>query len=66
MEGAKTWVWRRIRESLLCRECGKPVGPLANVCDHCGAGNPVKIHISLTLLVTAIASEAYLIMLSLR
>jgi len=66
LQDAKTLVLRRVRESLLCRECGKQVSPLADVCDHCGAGNPVKIHISPTLLFTAIACEAYLIMMSLR
>jgi len=66
LQDAKTLVLRRVRESLLCRECGKQVSLLADVCDHCGAGNPVKIRISPTLLFTAIACEAYLIMMSLR
>lgn len=66
LQDAKTSVCRRVRESLLCRECGKQVSPLADVCDHCGAGNPVKIHVSPSLLITAITCEAYLIMLSLR
>ena len=66
LQVAKTWVGRRIRESLLCRECGERVSPLAEVCGHCGAGNPVKFHVSPALLLTAIASEACLIMLSLR
>jgi predicted amidophosphoribosyltransferase len=66
LQHAKILVLRRVRESLLCRECGKQVHLLADVCDHCGAGNPVKIHISPVLLLTAIACEAFLIMLSLR
>ncbi len=66
LHDAKILVLRRVRESLLCRECGKQVGLLADVCDHCGAGNPVKINISPVLLFAAIACEAFLIMMSLR
>jgi len=66
LQAAKTWVGHRIRESSLCRECGKLVSPLADVCDHFGAGNPLTIHISPSVFITAIASEAFLIMLALR
>ncbi len=65
-QDAKTLVLRRVRESLLCRECGNQVSLLADVCHHCGAGNPVKIHISPILLFAAIACEACLIMMCLR
>ncbi len=66
LQHARILVLRRVRESLLCRECGKRVHLLADVCNHCGAGNPVKIHISPVLLVAAIACEAVLIVMSLR
>jgi ribosomal protein L40E len=66
LQDARTSVRRRVRESLVCRECGKQVGLLADVCDHCGAGNPVRIHVSPSLLITAISCEACLIMMSLR
>ena len=66
LQVAIAWVRRGIRESLRCRECGQQVSPLADVCGHCGAGNPVKVHISPALLLTAAGSEAFLILLSLR
>ena len=66
LRDARTSVRRRVHESLLCRECGQQVRLLANVCEHCGAGNPIKIHVSPSLIITAAACEAVLILMSLH
>ncbi len=40
-----------------CRECGEPAGFFDNICSHCGAGNPVKIPVSTSVMITAVATQ---------
>ncbi len=50
-----------VRDSSRCRECGE-VTPLgAEVCEHCGAGTPVRWNLSPALLVTAAVAEVLLL-----
>lgn len=63
--------WQRSRQSLSdwvkshtkCRECGKVVNPLKDVCPGCGAGHPVTVSISPSLLVTFFLSVTILVLL---
>ncbi len=63
--------WERSRQSLSdwvkrhckCRECGKTVNPLEDVCPVCGAGNPVTLAISPGWLVASFLGAAILFVL---
>jgi hypothetical protein len=55
----------RARERLVCRECGHQVGLLADVCDSCGAGSPVKVNVRPGVLVAAVAALALVVTLCL-
>ena len=62
---AKRLAERIEHELTTCRECGGLTSPTAWICEHCGTGNPVKIGVSPQLLLTAIACEVVLVLLSL-
>lgn len=59
----ETWLRSRTDELRRCRECGHPVGPLDEICRHCGVAGPTRINISATLVIVALASAAFLMML---
>ena len=46
-----------------CRECGHEVAPLDDICAHCGVIGPARINVSATLVIVALASVAFLLML---
>lgn len=52
-----------IRALSACRECGDPANPFDPICPHCGAGNPVKIPVSTSVVVTAIAAQIAIVVL---
>lgn len=51
----------RARERLVCRECGRQVKLLAEICDYCGAGSPVKINVQPGVLIAAAAALALVV-----
>jgi hypothetical protein len=63
---AGSQLWLRLKQASTCRQCDRPVNPLANICQHCGTGNPVKVGVSPHLLLTAVACEVVLLALNLR
>jgi hypothetical protein len=52
-----------IRELTACRECGDPANLLDPICPHCGAGYPVRIPVSASVVVTAIAAQIAIMVL---
>jgi uncharacterized OB-fold protein len=46
-----------------CRACGTVVNPLDDICSACGAGGPVTLPVSPSLLVTFFVSMALLLLL---
>jgi ribosomal protein L37E len=65
-QGLRQYLRSLVKEVSQCRECGHPVNLLRDeVCERCGAGKPVKVSISPSLLVTAAACELTLILLQL-
>lgn len=55
-----------LRKICRCRECGQSASVLDDICEHCGAGSPVRFRVSPSLLLTAIFSQTYLIILMLN
>ena len=51
------------QEASACRACGRPAKLLSNICEHCGAGNPIKVNISFSVFVTAVGCELALVLL---
>lgn len=43
-----------VRQLKVCRECGGVAEFFDNMCDHCGAANPVKIPVSQSVLIVAV------------
>jgi hypothetical protein len=61
LQVAGEW-WRfRTEEFSRCRACERPINPLADVCEHCGAGNPVKIAAFPAVVITAVCCEICLL-----
>ena len=52
-----------VRELKACRECGEMVGLFDKICRHCGAGNPVKIPVSVSVMVTAVSAQMVIVFL---
>ncbi|MGI6418443.1 MAG: hypothetical protein ACOX1P_22570 [Thermoguttaceae bacterium] len=52
-----------IRELSACRECGNSANLFDPICPHCGAGTPVKIPVSASVVVTAIAAQIAIVVL---
>lgn len=52
-----------VRQLTACRECGKGAGFFDDICRHCGAGNPVKIPVSSSVMVAAVAAQLAIVFL---
>lgn len=52
-----------VRQLRACRECGETAGFFDNICKHCGAANPVKIPVSASVMVTAVAAQMAIVFL---
>ena len=52
-------------EASACRECGRPAKLSWKTCEHCGAGNPVRINISASVLITGVGSELSIVLFQL-
>ena len=63
--GVREYLRRLAKDVSECRECGRPANFFSTICKHCGAGNPIKINISLSVLVTGIVCELTLVFLQL-
>jgi len=59
----ESWFRRRTAEMRHCRECGHEVAPLDEICAHCGVIGPARVNLSATLVIVALASAAFLLML---
>lgn len=46
-----------------CRECGKTAGFFDKICRHCGAGNPVRIPISASVMIAAVVAQMAIVVL---
>lgn len=55
-------MWARFAKPFCCRECGREVRFFADICQFCGAGSPVKVRVSPTLLATLVAAQVYFIL----
>lgn len=65
-QGVRRYLSRLVKEVSHCRECGHPVNLLRDdICERCGAGKPIRVSISPSVLVTAAACELTLILLQL-
>ena len=54
---------RLAEEATACRECRRRVSFLSKICRHCGAGNPVRIPVSPSVVVTVFGSQLAIIFL---
>ena len=52
-----------VRQLSGCRECGEVAGFFDKICRHCGAGNPVKIPVSASVMITAVAAQMAIVFL---
>jgi predicted amidophosphoribosyltransferase len=52
-----------VRQLRACRECGDTAAFFDNICRHCGAANPVKIPVSASVMVTAVAAQMAIVFL---
>ena len=59
----RQYLSRLARELSSCRECGRPVKISWDVCEHCGAGKPVKIDVSPSVFVTAVCCQVTLLLI---
>jgi hypothetical protein len=55
-------LWRRLAT---CRVCGAPVAIFDEICAECGAGSPVQVQVSPSLIFTTFLSAAFLVFLKL-
>lgn len=61
---AASRVWGEFFRQLKgCRECGKRAGFFDPICRHCGVANPVKIPVSASVMVTAVAAQVAIVFL---
>ena len=52
-----------VRQLRACRECGETAGFFDKICKHCGAGSPVRIPISASVIIVAIVAQAAIVVL---
>lgn len=52
-----------LREACTCRSCGRPANPCWRFCKHCGAGHPIRVHISPSVVVTTVSCEVSIVLL---
>jgi hypothetical protein len=52
-----------VRQLRGCRECGEVAGFFDNFCGHCGAAHPVKIPVSASVMITAVAAQMAIVFL---
>lgn len=55
----------RAREIFACRSCGHQANPFWRLCEHCGAGHPVQVRVSPSLVVTIVTCEVSIVLLQL-
>ena len=60
---AGDWLWLQLEEAAACRTCARTVNPLANICQYCGTGYPVRVNLSPVFLITAFGCEAVLLLM---
>ena len=63
LQRAGEWLKRLMDEWRNCRECGGRVAPLAQICRHCGARNPIKISAVQSVVLSAALAETLLLLL---
>ena len=59
----RQYLSRLAKEMSSCRECGRTVEVWWDICEHCGAGKPVKINISSSVFVTAVCCQVTLLLI---
>ena len=65
-QGVRRYLRQAADDFSRCRECGRRVSLLRNdVCEHCGAGRPLKLNISPCVLITGVGSELTVLLLQL-
>jgi hypothetical protein len=62
-KAARTAFGQFVHQVRACRECGESAGFFDSICHHCGAGNPVKIPVSASVMIMAVAAQLAIVFL---